>query len=54
MIVFFQRFTVDTFVEFSTEQLEAHDAEDEPKDKTNKHHVDDRRNRVHQGIDDNL
>lgn len=54
MIVFFQCFIVDIFVEFFIEQLEVYDVEDELKDKINKYYVDDCWNCVYQGIDDNL
>lgn len=49
-----QGFVINTSVEFPAKQLITNDAEDEPEDKANEHHVDDRRNSVHQRIHDNL
>ena len=49
-----QSLVIDTSVKLSAEQLKTNDAKDEPEDQAHKHHVDDRRNGMHQGIDDNL
>ena len=45
---------VDTFVELPTEELDAHDGEDEPEDETHEEHVEDGGDGVHQSIDNNL
>lgn len=45
---------INTSVEFPVKQLITNNTEDEPEDQANQHHVNDRRNGVHQRIHDNL
>ena len=48
------RIDVDTFVESTAEQLDAHDGEDQPKHQTDQQNVENGRNGSDQGIDDHL
>ena len=41
---------VYALVELPSEELDAHDGEDEPEDEAHQQHVDDRRDGVHQGV----
>ena len=45
---------VQTFVELSAEELDAHNGEDEPEHQADQQHVEDGRNGVHQGVHHNL
>ena len=45
---------VDTFVEFPTEELNAHDREDQPEDETHEQNIEDGRNGADQCIDNDL
>ena len=45
---------VQTFVELSAEELDAHDGEDEPEHQADQQHVEDGGNGVHQSIHHNL
>ena len=46
--------TVNTLPELAGEELDTHDAEDEPEDHTNKQHIHNGRDGHHQGIHNNL
>ena len=45
---------VDALEEFPAEELDPHDGEYEPEDEAHEEHVEDGRDGVHQGVDDNL
>ena len=45
---------VNTLVELSPEELDAHDGEDKPEDQTHQKHVENGRDGIHQGIHHNL
>ena len=46
--------SIDALLEFAHEQIDAHDAEDQPEDETDEHDVEDGRNSLDQGVDDHL
>ena len=45
---------VDALEELSAEELDPHDGEYEPEDEAHEQHVEDGRDGVHQGVDDDL
>ena len=45
---------VDAVLEAAAEQVDAHDAEDEPEDETDEQHVEDGRDRLNQRVHDHL